>query len=138
MIVGGPKARIATAEGVLELVVQHGGAYVEEGLNCRPVSTHLLLLVHALGNDLVDRTLDECRGDRLTAPPPGSVADERVLVASKVAKKLADVSRNTVDAGDVAQVLALPRPVGNRTSGFAELLGRPDEDLTAGRKSNAV
>jgi len=31
-----------------------------------------------------------------------------------------------------------PRPVGNRTSGFAELLSRPAEDLTAGRKSNAA
>jgi hypothetical protein len=30
-----------------------------------------------------------------------------------------------------------PRPVGNRTSGFAKLLSRPAEDLTAGRKSNA-
>jgi hypothetical protein len=30
-----------------------------------------------------------------------------------------------------------PRPVGNRTSGLAELLSRPAEDLTAGRKSNA-
>jgi len=54
------------AEGLLEVVVQHGGAYVEEGLHCRPVPTHLLLFVHALGNDLVDRTLDERRGDRLT------------------------------------------------------------------------
>jgi hypothetical protein len=30
-----------------------------------------------------------------------------------------------------------PRPVGNRTPGFAKLLSRPAEDLTAGRKSNA-
>src|SRR5271165_4076381 len=111
IIVGGPEARIAMAEGVLEVVVQHGGAYVEEGLHCRSVPTHLLLLVHALGNDLVDRTLDERRGDRLTAPPPGSVVHHRVLVASKVAKKFADVSLNTADAGDVAHVLAF-RPTG--------------------------
>jgi hypothetical protein len=99
------------AEGVLELVVQHGGTYVEEGLHCRPVPTHLLLLVHALGNDLVDRTLDERRGNRLTAPSPDSVVHQRVVVVSKVAKKFADVSPKTVDAGDVAQVLAF-RPAG--------------------------
>jgi hypothetical protein len=45
------------AEGLLEIVVQHGSAYVEEGLHCRPVPTHLLLLVHALGNDLVGETV---------------------------------------------------------------------------------
>jgi hypothetical protein len=84
------------AEGVLELVVQHRGRDVEKGLHWRPGPTHLLLLLdHALGNDLVDRILDERRGDRLTAPPPGSVVHQRVLVASKVAKKFADVSLNT-------------------------------------------
>jgi hypothetical protein len=57
IIVGGPEARIAMAEGVLEVIVQHGGTYVEEGLHCRPVPAHLLLLGHALGDDLVDRTL---------------------------------------------------------------------------------
>jgi hypothetical protein len=70
-----------------------------------------LFLVHALGNDLVDRTLHERRGDRLTAPPPGSVVHQRVLVASKVAKEFADVSLKMVDAGDVVQVLAF-RPAG--------------------------
>jgi len=39
--------------------VKHGGAYVEEGLPCRPIPAHLLRLVHALGDDLVDRTLHE-------------------------------------------------------------------------------
>ena len=79
ILIGGPEARIAMAESVLEVVVQHGGAYVEEGLNCRPVPTHLLLLVHALGNELADRALDEPRGDRLTAPPPGRIVRQRVL-----------------------------------------------------------
>jgi hypothetical protein len=45
IIVGGSEARIAMAEGGLEIVVQHGGAYVEEGLHGRPVPAHLLLLV---------------------------------------------------------------------------------------------
>jgi hypothetical protein len=45
------------------------------------------------------------------APPPGSVVRQRVLVARKVAKKFADVSLNTVDAGYVPHVLAL-RPTG--------------------------
>ena len=47
------------AEGVLERVVQHGGAHVEEGLHRGPAPAHLLLLVHALGDDLVDRALHE-------------------------------------------------------------------------------
>src|SRR3954469_24694918 len=49
------------AEGVLERVVQHGRAHVEEGLHGRPVPTHLLLLGHALGYDLVDRAFHERR-----------------------------------------------------------------------------
>jgi hypothetical protein len=79
------------AEVLLQGVVQHSGTDVEEGLHCRPVPTHLLFLVHTLGNDLVDRTLDERRGDRFTAAPPGGVVHQRVLVASEVSKKFADV-----------------------------------------------
>jgi hypothetical protein len=45
------------AEVVLEVVVQHGCAYVGEGRHCLPVHAHLLFLVNALGNDLVDRAL---------------------------------------------------------------------------------
>src|SRR4051795_35323 len=51
---------ITPAEGVLERAVQHGGANVEEGLHRHPVPAHLLLLVHALGHDLVDCALHEC------------------------------------------------------------------------------
>lgn len=36
---------------------------------------------------------------------------QRVPVASEVAEKFADVSLNTIDAGDLAQALA-PRPAG--------------------------
>ena len=54
------------AEGILERVIQDRGANVEKGLHGRPVPAHLLFLIHALGHDLIDRTLDERRGDRLT------------------------------------------------------------------------
>jgi hypothetical protein len=48
------EAGIAMTEGVLESIIQHGCSHVEEGLHRRPVLAHLLLLVHAFGNDLVD------------------------------------------------------------------------------------
>src|SRR3954466_13151610 len=95
------------AEGILEGVTQHGGADVEKGLHGRPVPTHLLFLVHALGHDLVDRTLDERGRDRLTPSTPGGIVHQHVLVALEVAEKFADVSLKTVDAGYLAHVLAL-------------------------------
>src|SRR3954464_13231682 len=81
VIVGGPEARIAMAEGALERVVQHGGAHVQEGLYGHPVPAHLLRLVHALGHDRVDRALHERRRDRLTTPTPSSVMHQRCLIA---------------------------------------------------------
>src|SRR5215210_7717751 len=52
-----PEARIALPKAVLECVVQHGGAHVQEELHRRSVPAHLLRLVHALGHDLIDRAL---------------------------------------------------------------------------------
>ena len=49
------------AEGMLKRVVQHRDANVEKGLHSCSVPAHLLFLVHALGHDLVHRTLDERR-----------------------------------------------------------------------------
>ena len=95
------------AEGVLERVVQHRGANVEKGLRSRSVPAHLLFLVHALCNDLINRTLNERRRDRLTPSTPGSVMHQHVLIAFEVAEKFADVSVKTVDAGCLAQVPAL-------------------------------
>src|SRR3954462_1773722 len=48
-------------EGVLECVVQHGCAHVQEGLHGRSVPAHLLRLVHALGHDLIHCALHERR-----------------------------------------------------------------------------
>jgi hypothetical protein len=47
IIVGGPKARVAMAEGILERLVQHRGSNIEKGLHGRPVPAHLLFLVCA-------------------------------------------------------------------------------------------
>src|SRR5215213_191443 len=90
-----------------ERVIQHGGAHVKEGLHRRSVPAHLLLLVHALGHDLVDRTLHERGRDRRAAPAPGSIVDQHPLVALEVAQQLADVPLETSDAGYVTQGLAL-------------------------------
>ena len=68
----GAEAGIATAKGVLESIVQHRCSHVEEGLRRRPVPAHLLLLVHAPGEELVDvhRTLHERGRDRFAIPAP--------------------------------------------------------------------
>src|ERR1700759_2405173 len=103
LIVYGSKAGVVLPEDALERAIQHGGANVEEGLHRRPVPAHLLLLVHAPGHDLVDRTLHERGRDRLTAPAPGRVVDQRVLVALEVAEQIADVPLETSDPGHVTQ-----------------------------------
>jgi hypothetical protein len=95
------------AEGIIERLVQHRSTNVEEGLHGRPVPAHLLFLVLALGGDLVDRTLNKRRRDRLTPSTPGGVMYQHVLVALKVGETFADVSLNTVDADCLAQRLAL-------------------------------
>src|SRR3954471_5083557 len=95
------------AEGVLERVVQHGRAHVQEGLHGRPAPAHLLRLGHALGYDLVDRAFHERRRDRLTTPTPSSVMHQRCLVALEIAQQLADVSLEATDAGPVTHRLAL-------------------------------
>ena|ERR1700733_10662053 len=79
------------AEGVLERVVQHRSANVEKGLHGRSVPAHLLFLVHAPCNDLIDRTLDERRRDRLTPSTPGGIMHQHVLIAFEVVEKFADV-----------------------------------------------
>src|SRR3954465_15686221 len=95
------------AEGILKRLVQHRSTNIEEGLHGRPVPAHLLFLVHALGHDLVDRTLNERRRDRLATSTPGCIVHQHVLVALEVAEKFADVSLKTVDAGYLAHELAL-------------------------------
>src|SRR6202521_2979789 len=95
------------SKGVLERVVQHSTAHVEEGRHGCPVPAHLLLLVHALGDDLVDRALHERGGDELTETTPGSIVYQRVLVALKVGEKVGEMTLKPVDAGDLAHVLTL-------------------------------
>jgi hypothetical protein len=94
------------AEGILECVIRHRGTDVEKGLHGRPVPAHLLFLVHALGHDLVDCTLDERRRDRLTPSTSGGIMQQHLLVALEVTEKFAAVSLKTIDAGDIAEVLA--------------------------------
>src|SRR3954471_20078812 len=95
------------AKGILERLVQHRNTNVEEGLHGRPVPAHLLFLVHALGHDLIDRTLHERRRDRLTAPAPWCIRNQPVLVALEISQQLADVALETADASHLTQGLAL-------------------------------
>src|SRR5271163_1306637 len=98
------EAGIATTEGVLELIIQHGCSYVEEGLHRRPVPAHLLLLVHAFGDDLVDRTLHERGRDQFAIPAPGGVMDQRSLVPLEVGQYLTDVVFQAPDASHVVYI----------------------------------
>src|SRR4051794_21623054 len=59
VVVCGTKAGVVLPEDFPEGAAQHGRADVEKGLHRRPVPAHLLLFVHALGHDLVDRALHE-------------------------------------------------------------------------------
>jgi D-arabinose 1-dehydrogenase-like Zn-dependent alcohol dehydrogenase len=63
------------------------------------------------------------RKDGIRIVHPQGTAERRMITA-------------IIGLGRIGSLLFL-RPVGNRTSGFAKLLSRPAEDLTAGRKSNA-
>src|SRR5664279_4303817 len=85
-------------EGVFERIVQHRCSHVEEGLHRRPVPAHLLLLVHAFGDDLVDRTLHERGRDRFAVPAPGGVMHQRSLVPLEVGQQLAGVVFQAPDA----------------------------------------
>jgi hypothetical protein len=98
IIVRGTKAGVVLPEDILERAVQHGRSDVEEGLHRHPVPAHLLFFVHALGHDLVDRALHERGRDRLVAPAPGCIVDQRTLVALEVAEQVADVPLKTPDA----------------------------------------
>src|SRR5580692_9144941 len=104
LAVCGAQALIATTEGVLERIVQHRCSHVEEGLHGCPVPAHLLLLVHAFGNDLVDRTLHERGRDRFAIPAPVGVMDQRSLVPLEVGQQLADVVFQAPDTSYVVYI----------------------------------
>jgi hypothetical protein len=96
------------AEGILERLVQHRSTNVEKGLHGRPVPAHLLFLVHTLGHDLVHRTLNKRRRDRLAASTPGCIVLSACPGCARGSReKFADVSLKTVDADCLTHVLAL-------------------------------
>ena len=63
------KGRIASPERTADCFVEHHDAHVEEELQRPSVPSRLLLLDHALRQDLVDRTLDEGGRDRQAVMP---------------------------------------------------------------------
>ncbi len=81
VVVRGPEARVALAESLLERVVQHRGARVQEGRHCRPAPAHLLGLGHAPGDDLIHRAFHERGRDRLAASAPGGVVYQKRTAA---------------------------------------------------------
>jgi hypothetical protein len=111
-IVRGPESGMAPPEGVLERAVQHGRADVEEGLHGRPVPAHLLRLVHALGHDLVDRTLHERGRDRLTTPTPGRVVHQRAKIALEVAQQASGCGTAGAGGGERIRFTSVARRLG--------------------------
>ncbi len=115
VVVRWTEAEIAMTEGVFERIVQHGCPHFDERLHRRPVPSHLLLLVHPLGHDFVDRTLDERGRDRFAASTPGGVVHQRAFAPLEVGQQLTDVPLETPDTGHVKQATGLvsmdPLPV---------------------------
>ena len=91
-------------EGGRERIVQHRCPHVEEGLHRCPVPAHLLFPVHPFGDDLVDRTLHESGRDRLAAPVPGGVMDQRSLVSLEVARQFAGMVLQALDASHTTYI----------------------------------
>jgi hypothetical protein len=54
------------AKGIFQSSVEDVNANVQGALDCMFVPTHLLALVHPLGNDLVDRRLNETSNPRIS------------------------------------------------------------------------
>src|SRR5271166_6065586 len=55
--------RIPALEGVLPLLVEHAGSYLQEEVCSTLAPSHLLFLHHSLAHDLIDRRLDETGSD---------------------------------------------------------------------------
>ena len=57
------EVRIPAPEGVLPLLVEHAGSYLQEEMCSTLAPSHLLFLHHSLAHDLIDRRLDETGSD---------------------------------------------------------------------------
>src|SRR5207244_3048520 len=71
-----------------ELVVEHFGSHLEQEVRALRCPAHLLLLDHALADDLVDHRLDEGARNHLAVPIPLTIVRDPGAVGSEVAAEL--------------------------------------------------
>jgi len=98
------KGRIASSERTAERFVEHRDAHVEEGLQGPSVPSHLLLLDHALRQDLVDRALDEGGRDRQPVMPAPPIVHQRTTVGMKKFNQIGNMPSGGNCAAHVADV----------------------------------
>jgi hypothetical protein len=55
-----------------------------------PTPAHLLFLHHPFADDLIDRGLDECRGDPLSVSPPLAIGRNEASVVVDIRLELLD------------------------------------------------
>ena len=67
------EVRIPAPEGVLPLLVEYAGSYLQEEMRSTLAPSHLLFLHHSLAHYLIDRRLDETGSD----PFPAAIALSR-------------------------------------------------------------
>src|SRR5580692_9803535 len=76
--------RIPAPEGVLPLLVEHAGSYLQEEMCSTLAPSHLLFLHHSLAHDLIDRRLDETGSDPFPVAIALPIIRHELLVALDV------------------------------------------------------
>jgi hypothetical protein len=80
----GAEIRIPALEGVLPLLVEHAGSYLQEEMCSTLAPSHLLFLHHSLAHDLIDRRLDETGSDPFPVAIALPVVRHEFLIALDV------------------------------------------------------
>ena len=78
------ETRIPAPEGVLPLLVEHAGSYLQEEMCSTLAPSHLLFLHHSLAHDLIDRRLDETGSDPFPVAIALPVVRHELLIAVDV------------------------------------------------------
>ena len=76
------EVRIPAPEGVLPLLVEHAGSYLQEEMRSTLAPSHLLFLHHSLAHDLIDRRLDETGSDPFPVAIALPIIRHELLVAT--------------------------------------------------------
>jgi hypothetical protein len=83
-----PETLVPMSKCVFQGAIQHVTANIEETLDSVPVPSHLLLLHHSFGDNLVDCRLDEPGRDPLSRTVTLSIIGHRICVQLQVANHI--------------------------------------------------